>query len=62
MDTLGKICPFMSRKMNYQYCIEECAFYDTYVGCYIMFTLNQINTNSENINFTIQDIVRRLND
>lgn len=59
MDSKAKICPFMSNALKYQYCIEECNFFDVYVECLIKYTLQELHNDSENIKLSIQDIVRR---
>lgn len=62
MNNKVKICPFMSSKMNYQYCIDECNFYDQYVGCLIKFHLQEIHNDTSNIGTIVQDIRLKDND
>lgn len=60
MSSQGKICPFMSSKMKYQYCIDECTFYDEYVGCLIKFDLQGISNSSSRIETIVTAILEKL--
>ncbi|MBS4535174.1 hypothetical protein GOQ29_06010 [Clostridium sp. D2Q-14] len=60
MSDKPKICPFMSSKMNYQYCIDECNFHDEYVGCLIKFNIQEISNSSSKSENIIQAIYEKL--
>lgn len=59
MNNEPKICPLMSNKLNYQYCIDDCNFYDEYVGCWIKFFMMETLDGVSNIENLADRILRR---
>ena len=60
MTNQAKICPFMSSKMNYQYCIDECNFYDEYVGCLIKYDLQEVSNTAYRTESLIRLVLEKL--